>query len=127
MENQNEHPLFPELTEEGKREAQNLMNRFEQMLKVKAVEIIEKITTEFYCDILNDIESDHWQNFRTKILSGLCHYSNSKKNASYDFERIRRAIYNEHREEINKDLNQDLLKENVELKKTIEYLQRNRL
>ena len=120
MEKQDEYPLFPELTEQGKIEAQNLMIKFEQILKEKSLEILEKITTEFYTDILNEIESDHWTNYRTKLLNGLCDYSNKKKQGSYDFDRIRMSIYRNHKEEIIKDLNKDLLSEIDRLKGELE-------
>ncbi len=115
-----EYHLFPELTEQGKAEAQNLMSVFESKLKDAAIEIIQGITTDFYCDILNEIESDHWTNYRTKIVNGLCDYSNQSKHGSYDFDRIRRAIYESNKEEIDKDLNQDLLLKIKELTKKLE-------
>jgi len=114
-----QHELYPELTEQGKREAQLLMNRFEKELKDKATDIIKSITTDFYCGVLNEIESDHWTNYRTKILQGLCNYQNKEINVSYDFDRIRMSIYKNHKEDIVKDLNQDLLKEIDELKEQL--------
>ncbi|MFY7988745.1 MAG: hypothetical protein ACOVNP_07685 [Flavobacterium sp.] len=87
------------------------MNKFEQKLKEKALEIMGDIAGEFYCDILNEVESDHWSNYRSKLLNGLCNYSNKYKQGKYDFDRIRKAIYENHKEEIVKDLNQDLLAE----------------
>ena len=119
MKNQNEYPLFPELTEEGKNQAQDLMVKFEQKLKERAVEVMKDITNDFYTDILNEIESDHWTNYRTKLLEGLCNYENAKKHSKHDFDRIRRSIYENHKEEIVKDLNQDLLAEIEDLKRQL--------
>jgi len=119
MENQNEYPLFPELTEQGEQEAQDLMTKFEKKLKEKALEVMEGITNDFYSDILSEIESDHWTNYRTKLLNGLCNYSNKDKQGKYDFDRIRKAIYERHKEEIVKDLNQDLLAEIEDLKRQL--------
>lgn len=116
-----EYPLFPELTEQGKEEAQALINKFEIKIKEIAVDVIKDITTDFYCHVLNEIESDHWQNYRTKLINGLCDYSNKDK-ATYDFSRIRKAIYDNHKDEIVKDLNQDLLKQIEDLKRTISNL-----
>ena len=116
METQNEYPLFPELTEQGKQEAQDLMIKFEQKLKEKAVEAMKDITNDFYCDILNEVESDHWTNYRTKLLEGLCNYKNRTRHGKHDFDRIRKAIYENHKDEIIKDLNQDLLAEIEDLK-----------
>lgn len=118
-----EYPLFPELNEQGKQEAQTLMNQFEATLKEKATELLKTFSTSFYCDILNEIESDHWQNYRTKIVNGICNYSNKNIQGTYDFDKIRKAIYESHKEEIDKDLNQDLLKEIERLKNRIEQLQ----
>ena len=119
MENQNEYPLFPELSEQGKQEAQDLMNKFEKKPKEKALEIMGDISKDFYCDILNEVESDHWINYRTKIVAGLCDYSNKQRQGGYDFDRIRRSIYEKHKEEIIKDLNQDLLTEIENLKRQL--------
>lgn len=116
-----EHPLYPELTDEGKQQAQDLINKFEKDLKAKAIEIIKETTTDFYCDVLNEIESDHWTNYRTKILSGLCSYSNREVQAKYDFDRIRKSIYRNHKDEIVKDLNQDLLEEIERLKEKLNH------
>ena len=116
MDNQNEYPLFPELTEQGKQEAQDLMTKFEKKLKEKALQVMKEITNDFYSDILSEIESDHWTNYRTKLLNGLCNYCNKDKQGKYDFDRIRKAIYENHKEEIVKDLNQDLLAEIEDLK-----------
>ena len=126
MENQNEYPLFPELTEQGKKEAQDLMIKFEKRLKERAVEIMKDITTDFYCDILNEVESDHWSNYRTKLLNALCDYNNKGKQGAHDFDRIRKAIYRKHKEDIVKDLNQDLLDEIKDLKRELRRSYENR-
>ena len=114
MKDEKEYPLYPELTEEGKKEAQELMIRFEKTLKESAIKIIEDFSTDFYCNISHEIESDHWINFRQKIVNALCDYKN-KSHAKYDFSKIRKSIYHHHKEEIVKDLNQDLLKRIKEL------------
>jgi len=53
MEEENEYPFYPELTEEGKEQAQKLMIEFEKALKEKAIKIIEDFSTDFYCNVLN--------------------------------------------------------------------------
>ena len=113
-----EYPFYPELTEEGKLQAQALMVKFEETLKASATKIISEFSTEFYCDVLNEIESDHWANYRTKILNALCDYRN-KPNNKHDFDRIRLSIWRNHKEEIIKDLNQDLIKEITDLKEQL--------
>lgn len=115
--------LYPELTDEGKLQAHVLMQKFEKDLKSKALEVIEGITTDFYCDILHEIETDHWTNYRTKILNSICNYSNKEGLANHEYKRIREAIFREHKEEIIKDLNNDLLKEIEMLKDHIQGLQ----
>lgn len=110
MEQEPENQLYPTLTEDGKKESELLMQRFEKELNDHAVRIIRNITTDFYSGISYNVESDHWQNFRQKIVNGICDYRNSEK-FPYDFKRIRKAIYEEHKEAINNDLNQDHLKE----------------
>ena len=115
----NEYPLFPELTEQGKQEAQDLIIKFQKILKEKAEEIMSSISSDFYTDIINEVESDHWINYRTKLLNGLCNYSNKKTQNSYDYDRIRKSIYENHKEDIVKDLNQDLLAEIEDLKRQL--------
>jgi len=109
-----EYPFYPELTEAGKKQAQDLMDKFEKSLKEQALKIMSEITTDFYCNVLNEIESDHWVNYRSKIVNTLCDYKN-KNNNSRDFDKIRMAIYRKHKPEIVKDLNQDLLDRITEL------------
>jgi len=121
MEREKEYPLYPELTEQGNQQAQDLMNKFEKTLKESATQIMSNITTDFYCDILNEVEGDQWTNYRTKMVNALCDYKN-KPHAKYDFDRIRKSIYRNHKEEIVKDLNQDLLAEIEDLKKRIKRI-----
>ena len=114
-----DNSFYPELTDEGQQQAQDLMTKFEKTLKESATKIISGFSTDFYCEILHEIESDHWTNYRTKIVNAICDYSN-KKSKSHDFDRIRKAIYRSHKDEIDKDLNQDLLNEISNLKKQLE-------
>ncbi len=115
---ENKYPLFPELTDEGKIQAKNLIDKFEHQLKLNAIKLMGEITDTFYSDVLHHIESDHWQNYRNTIMEGMCNYSN-KEHSPHDFDRIRKAIYMYHKEEIIKDLNQDLVKEIERLKKLL--------
>jgi len=114
----NEFPLYPELTESGKAEAQQLMTRFEKDLNTFICDKVNEIKSEFYCKILPHIESDSWQNFRNYLINGICNYDN-KQHSKSDFDRIRRSILVNHREDLVKDLNQDLIKEIERLKKEI--------
>lgn len=111
-----ENDLYPELPEEGKKEAEALVGWFKEKLKKAA----EEVLSDFYCDTLLYIETDSWANFRNKLMDGLQDYHNNKIHAVYDFKKIRQAILKEHREEIINDLNQDLVEEVADLKKQLE-------
>ncbi len=109
-------PLYPTLAPEAQAEAQALMDGF----KAKMTKLCEETLAQLYCDVSVYIESDHWTNYRNDLLAGLQNYGNRKVQGSYDFKKIRRAILDEHRAEIVGDLNQDLLDEVAELKRTLE-------
>jgi hypothetical protein len=115
-----QYPLYPELSEEGKKEAQLIIDAFKEKLNKVADEVI----SEFYCNVAMYIESDAWTNFRNELIDGFKNYDNRKIQGEYDFKQIRQDIYREYRDEIIQDLNQDLVKENESLKKTIEFLQK---
>lgn len=119
MEN---YDFYPELTEQGKEEAQLLMSSF----KVKAKEVLENLIDDycgrFYCEIVPEIGSDSWQNFRNKVMDGYKDYRN-KEIRNYDFKEIRQKLYKENKAEIDKDLNQDNLDKIKDLERTIEILQ----
>jgi hypothetical protein len=108
---------YPKLTEMGQLEAQELVENFKSKLRKAAHEII----SDLYTEIPDYIESDSWTNFRNTILADLCDYSNQREKHGRDFKRIRQSIYEENKEQINKDLNQDLLGEIESLRKQLEY------
>jgi len=116
----NEFPLYPELPEDGKQEAQNLVDSFKEMLKKAANEVIG----ELYTDIVPYIETDSWGNYRNSLMDGFKNYSNRKIQGEDDFKEIRQAILKEHWDEIVVDLNNDLVQENFELKEQIEMMHR---
>lgn len=118
--------LYPELTEDGAQKAADAMERFRQMIANVARDCIDEAVSNIYCDVIPNIESDSWTNFRNALMDGLCDYGNRRDHKDYDFKRIRQAILAEHREEIIADLNQDLLDEVESLKSTIDMIQRNR-
>ncbi len=111
-----EFPLYPELKEAGKEEAQGLMDEFKKKMESLAKEILSHI----YTDVSIYIESDSWANFRNEILQGFSKYGNRKLQSDYDFAKIRQTIFEEHREEIIKEVEQDIVKENESLKKQLE-------
>ena len=100
-------------------EASILLDRF----KKKLVGICEDVIGDLYVNIIPYIESDSWCNFRSQVVSELQGYGKGKLVSEYDFELIRKAILNQHREEIIKDLNQDMVEEIKILKKEIERLE----
>ena len=113
-----ECPLYPELTKQGKEEAQKIMDSF----KPKLVEIMEDILGTLYTDVSYSVESDHWTNYRNSLMDGFRGYGSGKPNHEHDYKELRRAIYDNNKEEIVKDLNDDLVKKNCELKKEVERL-----
>lgn len=117
-----EYPLYPELPEDGGKEAQALVDKFKEQLKKAAEEVIG----ELYCDVAYHIGSDSWTNYRNELMAGFKNYGNRKIQGEHDFKEIRQAILRNHREDIIEDLNQDMLKEIEGLKKQIESLQQSR-
>ena len=101
-----EFPLYPTLSEDGKREAQELVEQFKKQLAKAAEEAI----FDLYTNIVVYIESDSWTNFRNKLMDGFKDYNNRKIQGDYDFREIRKQIYKDYKDEIIKDLDQDNLK-----------------
>ena len=117
-----EYPLFPELTEEGANQAREVMQKI-----VKGIaKMIQEETSDLYHDLPCYIESDSWTNFRNNMIAAFCNYSNRLKQGEHDFAKLRKKIYEEYREELIPDLNQDLVKEIEELKKQIHYMEEAR-
>ena len=114
-----EYPLYPSLTEQGKEEAQKIMDSFKPKLK----KLMDEVLSDLYVDVSYYVESDHWTNYRNALMDGIKGYGGGKPNHQYDYKEIRQAIYRNHKEEIISDLNQDLVEENERLKAQIEQLQ----
>ena len=94
---------------------------------VKGVaKMIQEETSDLYCDLPCYIEGDSWTNFRNNMIAAFCNYSNRLKQGEYDFAKLRKKIYEEYRDELIPDLNQDLVKEIEELKKQIHYMEEAR-
>jgi hypothetical protein len=117
------YPLYPELNEAGNEEAQALMDKFKANAKKALDELMDEYLGTVYCNILPDIESDSWQNYRNTMMEGFKNYDNRLAQNRWDFKKIRTEIYNQHREDIIKDLDQDNLEKIAELEKTIAMLQ----
>lgn len=108
--------IYPQLNEDGQKQAQEIIDRF----KTEMTKIAKEAIGELYVDIGCYIESDSWTNYRNSLMAGLKNYNNRKENR-YPFDEIRAQIYKEFREDIIKDLNQDLVVEIENLKKLIEW------
>ncbi len=122
----NEFPLFPELQEGGAEEAQALIDKFREALKIEAANIMSSVMDEFYYDIVPHIESDAWTNYRNDLMDGLKNYRNRKIQGEFEFKEIRRAIFKEFKDEIIEDLNQDHLKTIESLREQIEDMRKFR-
>lgn len=113
-----QYPLFPELSEQGKEEAQKLFDKFREKLR----EVAQEVTDEFYYDVASYIETDSWTNYRNTLMAGFKDYSNRKVQGEHDFKAIRQQIFKDFKEEIIEDLNNDIKEENERLKKEIKRL-----
>ncbi len=114
---------YPELSEEGKRQAQLVIDRF----KAEMSKLAEETIDTFYTDVSVHIESDHWTNYANTIVDGLCNYGQLESYDRSRFEGMRRKIYAAHRDEIIKDLDQDCLKEIDRLKAELKAAYERRL
>ena len=113
-----EYPLYPELSKPGAEEAQRLIDRFKELMKNAA----EEVLNELYTDVAAYIESDSWGNFRNQMIAGFRNYDNRKIQGEWDFKEIRQAILKHHREDIIHDLDQDNLSRIKELESQIETM-----
>ena len=109
------YPLYPRLSDEGVKEAEELFVAFKEKMK----KIADDVLGELYVNIAPHIESDSWGNYRNVIMAGMQNYGNRKLQAEHDFKKIREQIYKDFRDDIIKDLDQDMLKENEELKRQL--------
>lgn len=113
-----QYPLYPELNEDGKKEAELAIEHF----KTKIKSAMEEVLGQIYCDIPGYIETDSWTNFRNALMEGFCNYGNRKLQGDYDFKTIREQIYYQFRDEIIKDLDQDNLEKIKSLEKQVAEL-----
>ena len=116
------YPLYPTLTEQGETEAQQIMDAFKERFKDAASGIINDIMGDIYCDVVPHIGSDSWTNYCNHIMSGFRGYKTECGNHAIQFKELRQAIYKNNKEEIVRDLNQDLVEQVEKLEKQIESL-----
>jgi hypothetical protein len=115
-------PLYPTLSPEGEAEAQLIMDKFKERMK----KIANEALGELYTNVPDWICTDSWTNYRNTMLEGFQGYKQYSEAHPYDFAKLRKTIYEHNKEEIIKDLNQDLVKENEDLKEQIRWMQKHR-
>lgn len=114
----NKYPLYPALADQGKQEAKIVIDRFKEKMK----QVCSDALGEIYVDVAEYIETDSWTNYRNTLLDGLTDYRNRHKQGEYDFKKIRRAMFEEYREEILADIDKDHLEEITKLHGEIKKL-----
>jgi hypothetical protein len=107
------------LSEEREKQALELLEKFKQKIRTEINKISEEVISDFYTDVLPFIESDAWLNMKITLMSEIEDYKN---NGSWEMKKIRDKIFKEHYDEIVKDVNADLLQENVQLNKEMDDL-----
>ncbi len=107
MDNQNENPLYPRLSEDATLQAMQLIQSFKELMHKAA----EEVMADLYTDVLPFIESDAWVNFRTKMVEGFCDYNSAHEQCRNDYAILRQKMFEEYRSEIIKDLQVDLLED----------------
>jgi hypothetical protein len=121
MDTNKQFDMCPELDEQGKLEAQKLIDRF----KEKMLETAEDVLGNLYCDVAVHIETDSWTNYRNKMMDGLMDYGNQALLKRKLYKKLREKLLHDYAPQIIDDINKDLLDEIAELKRQIESLQRN--
>ena len=104
------------LSEEREKQAGELLEKFKQKIKTEINKISEEVISDLYVNILPFIESDAWCNMKSTLLREIEDYKNS---GSWEMKKIRDKIFKEHYNEIIKDVNNDLLQENIQLNKQV--------
>jgi len=117
-----EYPLFPTLPEEAQKEAVELIEDFKKKLEGVAKEVISNL----YTDIVPYIESDSWSNFRNELMSGFRNWNNKKIQGQYDFNEIRKTMFDQFRDEIMKEMPEELVAENKRLETENKWLRDRR-
>jgi len=107
---------YPQLSDSAKKDAQKIIDLFKQQF----IKIATNALEELYTDVIIHIESDSWGNYRNYILDALCNYKSNDSHNKYDFKKIRKSIFEEHRAELIDDLNKDLIEEVENLKEELD-------
>ena len=100
---------FPELSEQGKEQAQALVDKFKKRMTSVANEVLGNL----YTDVLIYIETDAWTNYRENIRVAMENkYRQNETATSEDAwaRSIREAIYVQFKDELEKGIIADLNK-----------------
>jgi hypothetical protein len=100
------------LSEEREKQALELLEKFKQKIRTEINKISEEVISDLYSNIIPCIETDAWHNMKSTLLGEIEDYKDS---GSWEMKKIRDKIFKEHYDEIIKDVNNDLLQENVHL------------
>lgn len=98
------------------------MDRFKEQAKKVLDDLLDDYLGKVYVELLPEIESDSWGNYRNKIMDGFKNYDNRLIQNRHDFKEIRQQIYKDFREDIIKDLDQDNVEKIAELEKQIAWM-----
>jgi hypothetical protein len=118
MEKQNYLYGYPELSEIGKENTKRILEKFKSDLSVLFNETLFSFTSNLANEIVDD---DSWVDIREKTRDALCGYPSQGQYSSVNWEKIRKKIFEENREDIVNDIILDKEKEIERLKSSIDY------
>lgn len=118
-------PQYPELTEEAELLAQKFIDSKKDHIKKLIKEVSEEVLGDIYTDVASWIKCDSWSNFRQQIIDFVCDYGRLREHCDWDAQKIRKRIFQEYKEELIEDLNQDNLKKIKELEEQIHLLKKD--
>lgn len=107
---------FPELTDQGKEEAAKVLKGLEESFYKAAENAISKL----YCDYLPHIETDAWQNYRNAVERQLGSEIQKHLTSTATWAvNMRKIIYEQHRDELEKGIIADLERRIEELENDV--------
>lgn len=121
LENE-EFPLYPRLSDEGKEQTQRDLNEFGELIKKSLDGVLSQWIHEFIEDYIHDTEHAAWQSLRQRFFTGLRAYNRNKKTYSRDYQVIRDHIFDHYREDLIKDIDQDNIKKIEQLESQLKRL-----
>jgi len=97
-------------------QAEKALDFFRDRIRAQIADFAEQALSEAYTDIVPYLETDAWANLRRDVLADFCDYSTGNNRE------LRRSIYEQYRDEIVADLNQDNLERIADLEKQVDFL-----